>query len=500
MFKNLFILLSFTFSFSCYSLSYKSISKNTHAKVLFEEGMLLYYAYSYPQAEHNFRTAIQYDPTCGPCFLGLALAKKQQAIELGKSFANIGFKEVQQAKNLLKKEQKFYLALTLALEKTFTDLTDYNLNTLQKNYIEELKILNTAYSKHPEWHAEALALLVDAISYFPISDSTTENFHCGKKLQENFQQEAIELMQKYFQQKNVTLHPGILHTYIHMKERDLTDPYALLAAKNLPNYHHNYIAHFAHMPNHIYWRRGMYNEAILANLQAIKLDENYFKKSGIGLSSYYYEYHFLHSQHFLSVLGYLTNNYDLAIKNAREIKNLMDYNRMKDISDYRDIFLTLEHVVLAQFNRWQEIENLNMPYRLGQLGTLFLNFSKALSALNKMQEKNYINYFNEINTLLPEKKYISEIKNLILVYLNSTKMMKNNLSFKEIETYIQQNQIFELEEKFHKNNPPMWLFPSSLLLANYAYKLGDKQTGDKYHGLYLKQYPNASFGKNEPKS
>lgn len=496
----LIIALLCLFKSFCYSLTYKNISKNAHTKVLFDEGMLYYYAYSYSQAEHNFRMAIQFDNTCAPCYLALAMAKKQQAIELGKSFATSGLKEVQLAKNLLKKEQSFYYALAFALEKTFSENPTVNLNFLQKNLIEELKHIYNQYHNNHDWNSEALALLVDAIAYYPISDANNDNFHCSKKYEENLKREAIEYMQKSFYNRKYKIHPGILHTYIHMKETDLTDPHGMLAAKLLANFHNNYIAHYAHMPNHIYWRRGMYKDAIAANLNAIKFDENYFKKNGIGLSTYYYEYHYLHSQHFLTILGFLTNNLNLSLKNAREIKMLMDFNRMQDISDYRDIYLTLEHLLLARFENWQETISLPTTQKLGDLGILFLKFSQALSYLHLNNEKEYLNSFNEINKIAPEKKFITNIKNLIIVYLNAAKMIQNNLTFKEVENYIIQNNIKELEEIFHKNNPPLWIFPYSLLLANYANKRGDKNAAEKYFTLFLKQYPNATFGKLDFKS
>ena len=297
---RLLIILFCLFSAQVFGLTYKNISKNTHAKILFDEGMLLYYAYSYSQAEQNFRMALQFDQNCGACYLGLAIAKKQQAIELGKSFSNLGLTEIIHAKNLIKNKQSFYYAFTIALEKSFSSNEKEDLNSLQKNYIDALKVLYGNFQNDPEWSSESLALLVDAIYYFPISNS--DNFHCSQQNNENLKKEAVELMQKSFLNRRFKMHPGILHTYIHMQESDIHDPHVLMAAKLLPNYHNNYLAHFAHMPNHVYWHRGMYQEAIQANINAIKLDENYFKKNGIGLSSYYYEYHYLHSQHFLTFI------------------------------------------------------------------------------------------------------------------------------------------------------------------------------------------------------
>ncbi|WGL60956.1 hypothetical protein QEJ31_05010 [Pigmentibacter sp. JX0631] len=498
MLKRLLGILFCLFSCQVFALTYKNISKNTHTKILYDEGMLLYYAYSYSQAEQNFRMALQFDPSCGPCYLGLAMAKKQQAIELGKSFANLGINEINNAKILIKNKQSFYYAVTIALEKAFSLKEKEDLNSLQKNYIEALKILYGNFQNDPEWNSESLALLVDAIYYYPISSS--DNFHCNQQNNENLKKEAVELMQKSFLNRKFKLHPGILHTYIHMQESDINDSHVLMAAKLLPTFHNNYLAHFAHMPNHVYWHRGMYQEAIQANINAIKLDENYFKKNGIGLSSYYYEYHYLHSQHFLTFLGYLTNNFDLALKNAQEIKAKMDLNRMQDIPDYRDIYLTLEHTVLARFEKWDELIKLKKPDGLGNFGNLFYNYTQALAHINQKNEKEYLSYFNEINSIQVSKKIEDDLKNLVLINLNASKMVQNNISFSEIEKYFLENNIKKIEDKYLKNNPPFWYFPSAVLLGKYAEKIKDTNSEEKYKNLFYQLYPNSNFIKLNKKS
>lgn len=339
------------------NIGYTNISENQTAQSLFNQGMLNYYGYLYVQAEYDFRQALIYDPTCGMCFLGLALAKKQEALDL---------------------------------------------------LVPVLK--DTSYPDHP----------------------------------------------------------GLLHTYIHLAETQTHDPLGLIAAKKLPGFSHGLIAHYTHMPTHIYWRRGMYQEAIQANLAAIAIDENYFKHSGAGLNSYYYEYHYLHSHHFLTALGILTHDYELAIHYARRIKSLMDVNRIKELVDYRDIFFSLEHLVLARFNKWQAILALETPPQANELARLLIDFSRALAYLNLGQMKQYQDLSTRIQTTKYLRNNTLELQVLVMSYLNASARKRQRAPLAELEQIFTKNHVKEIEEKFMTMNPPMWFFPHEFFLKQAA--------------------------------
>jgi hypothetical protein len=493
-----FLLLLFLYATASFSnIHYKHISHNKIAQTLFDEGMLNYDAYLYAQAEYNFRQALIYDPKCSMCYWGLALAKKQQALELGRPFAQVGFEDIQNAAAQDNSQNEFYKDVIQAAMHSFSLGPTISSKELQIHYINSLRNLYLKYKNNKEWATESLFLLVDAIAYFPNVDnssSTTLN-HCSLPLKEDYKKEALTLMQPILKDPSYVDHPGLLHTYIHLAERNLTDPLAEMAANKLSSFSKGKIAHFTHMPNHIYWRRGMYDKAIKANLDAIKIDLNYFKHNGAGLNSYYYEYHYLHSHHFLSVLGVLTNNFDLSVKYARMIKNLMDINRMSELKNDRDTFLSLEHLVLARFKKWDAVLKLEVPAQTQELGLLFINFSKALAYLNLGQKEEYQKLVDRIKNKKYEQNNLIEFQILITSYLKASQIgLEQKTSLADIEKIFIENQVNKIEEKLFSSNPPIWFFPHYLLLSDIAAKKSDFNAAKKYHGLYLTKYPKSTLG------
>lgn len=496
-FYSFILLVLFFYSPVSFSnIHYQNVSQNKSAQELFDKGMLNYYGYLYVQAEYNFRQALIFDPKCGMCYWGLALAKKQEALELGQPFAKVGFELIKKASALISPKNEFLYDALEAEKSSFSLNADSSNKQLQIQNINALRKLYQKYKENPEWKEESLALFVDAIAYYSNVDNEVDEMsnHCSHISHNDYKQEALDLLAPILRDKNWRDHPGLMHTYIHMAEHNLTDPLSLIIAKKLPSFSGGIIAHYTHMPNHIYWRRGMYDEAIQANLDTIAIDKHYLKHEGAGLNSYYYEYHFLHSHHFLTALGILTNNYELAIKYAREIKNLMDVNRMENMKDYRDTFLSLEHIVLARFNKWDDVLNLPSPLQANELAILFINFTRGLAFLNLGQKEQFNQLLNQIKNIKYKRKNMMELQTLVISYLQASEMNIKHAPLTELEKVFLKNQVNKIEEKLFTMNPPLWFFPYQLFLSDAAVTRSDLDAAKKYHLLYEKMYPNSSLG------
>lgn len=500
-FKVIFILCTLFFHIQnaysdTYAYSYyQNVSPNKTAQALFNKGMLNYYGYLYIQAEYTFRQALIYDPDCAMCYWGLAIAKKHQALELGQAFSKVGFDEINKASTLVNPENEFQFDVVQAAMNSFSLNKHDTNNALQLGYINALRNLYQKYKDNREWREESLALFVDAIAYYSNADEGDGMAnHCGRLLNNNLRHEAVNLMSSVLSNESYQDHPGLIHTYIHMTERDLTNPLSITAAKKLPHFSQGEIAHYTHMANHIFWRRGMFDEAIKANHDAIAIDNEYFKHHGAGLNSYYYEYHYLHSYQFLTVLGVLTNNFKLAIENAKSIKNLMDVNRIENLKDFRDIYLTLEHLVLVRFDKWQEVLELKAPLQINELGELFIQFSRAIAHINLDDQKQFQKIYNQIKLKKYQRTQMQDIQLLILNYLQATDMKLHNKSLAEIKRIFIKNHVDKIENKLYVMNPPIWFFSHQLFLSDMAFAKGDMQAARQYHDLYEKMYPHSTLG------
>lgn len=474
------------------AIHYPNVSKNQEAQLLFDKGMLYYYAYSYSQAEEDFRQALKEDADCGMCYFGLAIAKKQQALELGVPFATLGLNDIKQASAKVDPREGFYFDVIQAAEQSFSSKQDVKSSQLQHQYIQALQSVYDKYKDNNQWGLESLALYVDAIGYYSnVSDAIN---HCGRVLNDELKAKAISLMTRILSNASYPDHPGLIHTYIHMTERNLDDPLGLLVAQKLPTFSHGMIAHYTHMPNHIYWRRGMYDKAIKANLDAIAIDENYFNHQGVGRNTYYYEYHFLHSHHFLVALGILTNDYPLALENAQAIKKLMNVQRLEQLKEYRDVLFSLEHLVNARFKRWSDVLQLKVPDQRGELGELFMQFTRALAYLNLGHDKPFQQIFDPIKNTHYTPMNLQDIQTLVLTYLEASQMDLQKKSMAEMEQLFLKNQVDKIENKLFVMNPPLWFFPYQLFLSDKAFARGDLKAAKLHHDLFEKMYPRSTLG------
>jgi hypothetical protein len=477
-------------------IHYKNVSQDKTAQELFDKGMLNYYGYLYVQAEYDFRQALIYDPECGMCYWGLAIAGKQQALELGRPFAAAGFADIQKAASLVPPANEFLYDVVQAAKKSFSLNPKISSRELQLAYLDALRNLYRKYQNDADWRQESLALFVDAIAYYPSVNDTGETAaanHCGRELNEDYKNEALALLGPVLKNAAYPDHPGLIHTYIHMAERNLTDPLLEIAARKLPQFSRGEIAHYTHMPNHVYWRRGMYDKAIQANYDAIAIDKNYFKHNGAGLNSYYYEYHYLHSYHFLAALGMLTSNFKLAIVNARAVKHMMNVNHLDGLPDYRDTFFSLEHLVLARFGKWNEVLQLEIPEQTRESGLLFINFSRGLAYLNLGQDDKYQVIYKQIRAQKYNRASLREYQTLVLSYLKACEANSRKAALTEIEDIFLKNNVKTIENILFAMNPPLWFFPYKLFLAKAASERGDAGLARNYYKDFSAMYPDSTL-------
>lgn len=451
-------------------IHYPDVSQNKTAQALFDKGMEYYYAYLYVQAEYNFRQALIYDAVCAMCHWGIALAKKQQALELSQPFARLGYEDIQRARHYLTSKHEFYQDILNAAVHTFSLDPKTSNQQLQSQYIHSLRLVYQKYQHQRAWRQESLALLVDAMLYDIYNGYEAALNHCGAASLSGYRQEALRLVRPILIDPSYPDHPGLLHFYIHLAERDTQDPLALTAAEKLPHFSQKLISHYTHMPTHIYWRRGMYQQAIAANLAAIAIDQHYFKQGGIGLNTYYYEYHYLHAYHFLTALGILTHDFALAVNYAHAAKQQMDESRIAMLKDYRDTLFSLEHVVLAYFYQWEAVLKLERPAEIDELGILMIDFTQALAYLNQGKKTSFQSLYQHIAEQTYHREMMNDLQTLILSYLQASVLSLQQASFKKIEAIFIKNKVSNIEEKLSVLNPPLWFFYHQQFLSNLVVK------------------------------
>jgi tetratricopeptide (TPR) repeat protein len=126
--------------------------------------------------------------------------------------------------------------------------------------------------------------------------------------------EMVDALERVLE-RNPT-HPGATHYYIHAMEAstqaEKSLPYARMLARQMPG-----AGHVVHMPSHIYFRVGLYKEALRANQDAIAADERYFGKS--PSDPVYKGAYYPHNLHFLMVSALMGGDGKTALDAAAKL-------------------------------------------------------------------------------------------------------------------------------------------------------------------------------------
>lgn len=269
------------------SFHWKITTSSALAQRMFDQGMVLAYAFNHAEAARAFRYGARLDPDCAMCWWGAALVAgpninaKMEDSDAPKAWEALGKAQAAAAK--ASKTERQYIesiasryakdnpadrgALDAAYAKAICHLAgtlreDANAQTLCAEAEMDLHpwdYWDPASGKPRDWTPAILARLEAVLA----KDSR---------------------------------HPGANHLYVHAIEASKHPQRALAAADRLVDLAPG-AGHLVHMPSHIYIRVGRYHDASEANERAIKVDDSYVaqcREQGIYPLAYKpHNWHFL---------------------------------------------------------------------------------------------------------------------------------------------------------------------------------------------------------------
>lgn len=116
--------------------------------------------------------------------------------------------------------------------------------------------------------------------------------------------------------------------------------------------------HLVHMPSHIYYRLGMYDDAVKANQRAVEVDEKYIdtsKPKGIYPMMYY-----PHNIHFLWAALSMEGRSAAAIKAASRLAEKLHLKMAKDMPMV-EYFVPVPWYALVRFEKWDDVLKIKQP-------------------------------------------------------------------------------------------------------------------------------------------
>jgi tetratricopeptide (TPR) repeat protein len=219
----------------------------------FLDGLLLLHSFEYPAARRAFQSAERTDPSFAMAYWGEALTYNQtlwgeQDLDAARAaLAKLATTPAERAAKAGTARERGYLA---AVEQLYGD---GDKTQRDAKFSAALGALARAYPND-----------LDARAFYALSILGLTN---GVRNVANYMRAAAEAEEVYEKDRH---HPGALHYLIHAYDDPIHAPLGLRAAR-LYGKVAPAASHAQHMPSHIFFALGMWDEAIAANVASLKI-------------------------------------------------------------------------------------------------------------------------------------------------------------------------------------------------------------------------------------
>lgn len=324
------------------------------AQRYFDQGMVLAFGFNHAESIRSFRAAQTLDPTCAMCFWGEALATGPNINVTSNGKAIMAPAErasaraaIDQAMALMDdvtpKEQDWIRAL----DQRYDGQADTPRDPLDRAWANALADMAARYPDDTtvaSVYAEALMNTMPWDYWGPGGEAKPDTQAVIASL------EAVMAADPD--------HPLALHLYIHALEASSNAAKAEPAADRLANLVPG-SGHLVHMPSHIYFRVGRYQDSAMANIRAAEVDEAYIAQC--NAQGFYPALYYPHNIHFLWASATMQGQSELSLDSARRVvANVM----VEQVEQFPTIqfFRTVPMLSLVRFARWEEILVEPEPY------------------------------------------------------------------------------------------------------------------------------------------
>jgi len=288
-------------------LAFPITTKNPRAQSYFNQGLRLSFGFNHAEAQRAFQAAQKLDPDCAACFWGESLIlgpninvpmmPEANAPALAALARAVALKDRASAKER---------ALIEALEKRYSADPKAARAALDNAYADAMKAVAARYPQDDTIRTLYVESAMDTQPWDYWEPGGAKAKGRGDEIVSN-----LETVLK----RNPD-HPGAIHLYIHAVEASTTPERALAPAERLGALMPG-AGHIVHMPAHIYYRVGLYRRSLDTNIQAVKVDEQYFQRS--PSDPLYKSAYYPHNIHFVMVSAQMGGDGATAVDAAKKL-------------------------------------------------------------------------------------------------------------------------------------------------------------------------------------
>jgi tetratricopeptide (TPR) repeat protein len=314
---------------------------STLAQRYFDQGLTLCYAFNHAEAVRSFQAAIASDARCAMCYWGVALALGPNInAPMPAENAAPAWEALQKARDLAPGATARERAYIDALASRYRAEPAADRSSLDAAYAIAMRALARAYPDD----LDAVTLSAEAVM-----DTMPWDYYLAGGAPKPAMADAIAALESVLA-RNAN-HIGALHFYIHAMEPSATPEKAEAAADRLGQLVPG-AGHLVHMPAHIYYRVGRYDDAVIANQHAAAADESYITQC--RAQGFYPAMYYPHNLHFLYAAAGEEGRSEIALDAAKRLTTAVPESRFKQypmLEEFRPVHL----FALLRFARWDDV-------------------------------------------------------------------------------------------------------------------------------------------------
>ena len=482
------------------SHSFTISSKVEGVQEYFNQGLIMAFAFNHAESIRSFKAAQKLDPNCAICFWGeaLALGPNINVTSDGKAIMSPqdrldAFERTNKAIALIEfaspKEKDFILTL----KSRYNGDVNSSRVPLDIAYAEAMEALS---SKYPD-DTDAASLYAEALM-----NTMPWNYWAEDGNPKPDTIKVINTIESVLDKD--PNHPLAIHLYIHAVEASSDPGRAEEAADRLADLVPG-AGHLVHMPSHIYWRVGRYEDASLANIAAAKVDEEYIAQC--NAQGFYPALYYPHNVHFLWAASTMEGMSDLSIESAIKVSNYVSPEQIRNIP-FLEFFHTIPLLSYVRFAKWDKVFSYERPDDDFKFSNSIFNYALSVAHAangNSLEANRFQSMIlndiesEEVNAMVMAghpTKSLMKIASLLAsgsIDMYSNKYSEAITSFKEAVI---------IQDTLPYTEPPFWYYPTRqtlghALLMNNSFEeaalvfekdLKDyPRNGWSYFGLHLAQ-------------
>jgi tetratricopeptide (TPR) repeat protein len=458
------------------------------AQKYFNQGMVLAFAFNHAESIRSFKAAQTLDPSCAMCFWGEALA----------TGPNINVTSKGKVIMSAQARQNAFVALQKAVA-----LSD-GVNKREQDYI---KALSARYNGDVDSPRKPLDLawadaMGDLAAQYPddmnaasiyaeaLMNTMPWNYWSDDGIAKPETSAVIASLEKVMEAEPD--HPLALHLYIHALEASSDPNRAEAAADRLLNLVPG-AGHLVHMPSHIFFRIGRYNDAAQANLRAAEVDEAYI--AACNAQGFYPALYYPHNIHFLWSASTMQGQSALSIESARRVVENVRVEQVKAFPTI-EFFRTVPLLSLVRFAKWDDILAEPQPNEDFMFARSVWHYARGVAFAAKAQPEDAKAELAMLEPLkddvsvlfLDSRDYPGSALVGIAIHLLEGEIAYRGSEFDQAVSHFK--QAVTAQDLLPYTEPPFWYYPTRQSLGAALAAGGKHAEAEAVFRKDLKQYPH----------